>query len=91
MRKLALVFGNTVHAVSTVVAVFMGGLALGSWLFGRLADRSRKLLIIYIAIELGISLGGVAISLVLLPLLDSVYVGLHGAGLDSDSAPGLRF
>ncbi|MBW7996510.1 MAG: tetratricopeptide repeat protein [Candidatus Glassbacteria bacterium] len=81
MRKLTLVFGNTVHAVSTVVAVFMGGLALGSWLFGRWADRSEKLLRTYILIELGIAASGAAISLGLLPVLDSVYVGLHGMGL----------
>ena len=41
LRKLLLVFGSTVHAVSTVLTVFFGGLALGSWLFGRLIDRRR--------------------------------------------------
>ncbi len=83
MRKLALVFGNTVYAVSTVVAVFMGGLALGSWLFGRLADRSDKLLRLYVLIELGIAVLGVVISLGLLPVLDGVYTSLHSSGLDS--------
>ncbi len=83
MRKLVLVFGNTVTAVSTVVAVFMGGLALGSWLFGRLADRSDKLLRIYVLIELGIAAMGVVISLGLLPVLDGVYKYFHGLGLDS--------
>lgn len=39
LRKLLLVFGSTVHAVSTVLTVFFGGLAIGSWLFGRLIDR----------------------------------------------------
>jgi spermidine synthase len=41
LRKLLLVFGSTVHAVSTVLTVFFGGLALGSWLFGRLIDRQE--------------------------------------------------
>jgi len=83
MRKLALVFGNTVHAVSTVVAVFMGGLALGSWLFGRLADRGKRLLRLYVLIEAGIAVFGMTISLGLLPVLDTAYVFLHGVGLSS--------
>jgi len=39
LRKLLLVFGSTVHAVSTVLTVFFGGLALGSWWLGRAIDR----------------------------------------------------
>ena len=39
LRLLGLVFGVTVHAASTVLAAFMGGLALGSLVAGRLADR----------------------------------------------------
>ena len=41
-RLLTLVFGGTVYAISTVLAAFMGGLALGSLAFGRWADRSNK-------------------------------------------------
>ncbi len=33
-----LIFGSTVHAVSTVLTVFFIGLALGSWFFGRWID-----------------------------------------------------
>src|SRR5688500_3362532 len=39
MRLLGLVFGVTVHAATTVLAVFMAGLALGSFVAGRLSDR----------------------------------------------------
>src|SRR5688572_16867495 len=39
LRLLALVFGVTVHAASTVLAAFMAGLAVGSVVSGRLADR----------------------------------------------------
>lgn len=38
-RRLSLIFGSTTLAVSTVLAVYMGGLALGSALVGRWADR----------------------------------------------------
>src|SRR5262249_47417686 len=41
-RMLGLVFGATTLAVSTVLAAFMGGLALGSALAGKFAQRIRK-------------------------------------------------
>jgi spermidine synthase len=42
-RMLSLIFGHTVLAISTVLAVFMGGLALGSYLMGRWVDiRERR-------------------------------------------------
>lgn len=56
MRMLGLVFGATTLAVSTVLAAFMGGLALGSAVAGRLADRIRKPLSIYGWMEIGIAI-----------------------------------
>ena len=51
-RKLALVFGSTTLSVSSVLTAFMGGLALGSWLLGRrLADRVRRPIVAYAAVE----------------------------------------
>ncbi len=41
LRLLALVFGVTVYAASTVLASFMSGLAIGSLLAGRVAERTR--------------------------------------------------
>jgi len=40
VRMLGLIFGNTTYAVSTILAGFMAGLALGSWWFGKYIDRS---------------------------------------------------
>ncbi|OGX29360.1 MAG: hypothetical protein A3B78_01355 [Omnitrophica WOR_2 bacterium RIFCSPHIGHO2_02_FULL_67_20] len=70
LRKLLLVFGSTVHAVSTVLTVFFGGLALGSWLFGRLIDRRRldAGLRWYALLELGIGV----YAFVTLPLFDMI-------------------
>ncbi len=42
LRQLSLVFGVTVYAASTVLAVFMAGLAIGSLLAGRVAARVRR-------------------------------------------------
>ena len=41
-RELRLVFGSTTLAISTVLAAFMGGLGLGSYLAGRYADRHQE-------------------------------------------------
>ena len=55
-RMFTLVFGATVLAVSTVLAAFFAGLALGSWTFGRLIDRYGKPLLLYGLLEIGIGL-----------------------------------
>jgi len=60
VRILSVDFGTTVHAVSTVLTIFMAGLALGSWLFGRWVDRSRRPLLIYAGIEGGLALWALA-------------------------------
>ena len=52
-RKLALLFGVTAPAAATVVAVYMGGMALGSALGGRLADRlGARVVPLYVGLEL---------------------------------------
>jgi spermidine synthase len=74
MRKLGLVFGNTVYATSSVLTAFMGGLALGSFLIGRLADRSRNLFRLYALLELGIGLSVVLLMFFFLRVMDGIYV-----------------
>jgi spermidine synthase len=51
LRILALTFGVTNHAITTVLASFMAGLALGSALAGRIADRIRHPLRAYVLVE----------------------------------------
>lgn len=55
-RMLGTVFGNTVLAASTVVSSFMLGLALGSVVLGRWADRCRRPLALYGQLEIGVGL-----------------------------------
>ncbi|HTV00402.1 MAG TPA: fused MFS/spermidine synthase, partial [Luteitalea sp.] len=54
LRLLSVVFGVTAYAASTVLASFMCGLAVGSVLAGRLADRTRDPLRWFGLVELGI-------------------------------------
>jgi spermidine synthase len=51
-RQLVLVFGNTTQAVSAILAGFFGGMAIGSAVGGRIADRVRAPLRLYGLIEL---------------------------------------
>lgn len=45
VRILSVSFGTTIYAISTVLTIFMAGLALGSYLFGRWIDHwTRPLL-----------------------------------------------
>src|SRR6058998_2104767 len=56
MRQLILVFGSTTYAVSAVLSAFMLGLALGSFGFGRAADRGANLVRLYGLLEIGVGL-----------------------------------
>jgi spermidine synthase len=60
-RMLTQIFGNTTHAIATVLSAFMGGLALGSYVLGRLADTPRNAFLIYGMLEGGIGVYGLAI------------------------------
>ncbi|OGP50298.1 MAG: hypothetical protein A2Y79_00980 [Deltaproteobacteria bacterium RBG_13_43_22] len=51
LRMLILIFGSTTLAVSTVLTSFMGGLALGSYWFGRTMDRKKNPLLYYGLLE----------------------------------------
>ncbi len=73
MRSLSLVFGGSHLAVTVVLSVYMGGLALGSRLFGRRADAATRPLRLYGLLELGIA----AFALVFMALM-RVYPVAYG-------------
>ncbi len=60
-RMLGLVFGATTFAVSTVLAAFMGGLALGSAWAGRIGPKIKRPLIAYGLLEIGVAVYGLAV------------------------------
>lgn len=71
-RMLGLVFGATTLAVSTVLAAFMGGLALGSALAGKLAQKIKKPLRVYGLMEILIALYALMVPL-LFRGIDHIY------------------
>lgn len=42
VRQLSVIFGVTTYAISTTLAAFFTGLALGAWLCGRWIERSKR-------------------------------------------------
>src|SRR3712207_1577960 len=66
-RQLVLVFGNTTQAVSAILTGFFGGMAIGSVIGGRIADRVRSPLRMYGVLE---------IALVVVVLLTPLTFGL---------------
>jgi spermidine synthase len=75
VRLLGLVFGVSSFAVATVVAVFLLGLGLGSYVFGRWSERARDPLRIYLYVELGIAATSLVAYLVIetLPVYRYLY------------------
>ncbi len=51
-RMLIVVVGNSMAAAALIIAVFMGGLGLGSWIGGRFFGHRRPSLLPYVGLEL---------------------------------------
>src|SRR5262245_1840475 len=80
-KQLAYLLGNSTHAVATVVAAFLGGLALGARFLGAPLARRGHGGQVYAILELGVGLLGL-LSLPVLrgldPLIGELYRALGG-------------
>ncbi len=80
-RLLGNVIGNTHFSITVVVSVFMGGLALGSVIGGRLADKSRNPLRLYGILILCVGAGCLLVPAAVIlarPLLGRLYTSYDG-------------
>ena len=77
-REFALVFGTSELAVATVLAAYMGGLALGAWLVERWLPRISRPVLVYAGLELGIAIGAVLIVPALLLASRALLVAWFG-------------
>jgi predicted membrane-bound spermidine synthase/tetratricopeptide (TPR) repeat protein len=55
---LSQIFGNTTYAIATVLSAFMAGLAIGSYWFGKIADRGKNDFLLYGLLEAGVGVYG---------------------------------
>lgn len=75
-RMLMHVFGSTAVALGTVLAAFMTGMAIGSWLIGKAADKSSNCLRLYAFLEIGLALAAL-VSHILLSRIGPAHLALH--------------
>src|SRR3990167_1718531 len=73
-RLFVLIFGSTTNSIVAVIAAFLGGLAVGSLIFGKITDRlsQQNLLKTYSLLELGIGASAL-LSLFLIPKIRFLY------------------
>ena len=75
-KSLGLIFGHTVYAISTVLAVFMAGLAVGSAYIGRWGQNHAKPISLYAQLELLVAATG-ALSLAGLTAVRWLYLAMY--------------
>ncbi|MEC9374484.1 MAG: fused MFS/spermidine synthase [Planctomycetota bacterium] len=81
-RMLSLQMGSTAYALATILTVFMGGLALGSFLGGRFSGRIRNPLLFYGALEVFIGVYVLVVPLLIdaiQPAMAHVYQNYYGS------------
>jgi len=91
-RMLIRVFGTTLEATSTVLAVFMGGLALGAILAGKKADGLKNPLKIYAGLELLVAFSALAATFLMagLPALIAPLLPAGGTAGAAAAVPLIR-
>ena len=77
-RQFRMIFGASTFATAAVLAIFMGGLGVGSAILGRRADAHAKPLVFYGNLELLIALSAAA-SQLLLWLVAKIYFATGGS------------
>ena len=88
-RQFAIVFGTSELAVATVLAAYMGGLALGAWLAERFLPRVTRPVFTYAVLEIGIGASAIFAVPALLWVANTALSALFGnqpAPPDSDHA-----
>ncbi len=75
-KALGLIFGHTVYAIATVIAVFMAGLAAGSAYIGPWSEHRSEPVVLYAWIEFLVAATG-AFSLAGLAGVRSLYVAVY--------------
>ena len=77
LREFRLIFGASTAATAAVLGIFMGGLGVGSWFFGRRVERALRPLGLYARLEFGIAVAA-AMTPFLVTLVRALYTTLGG-------------
>jgi len=91
IRSLEILFGSSTSAVATVLAVYMGGLAVGAAFLSRISDRFRvHPFLIYSGLEVGIAVCAVILPY-LFPLAGQLYGDNYSVDGPNTAGTALRF
>ena len=82
-RYLKLFLGHASYGQVLTLCIYMGGLAIGSFVAGKMVEKVRRPLLGYAAVELAIGIGGL--------IYHPLYNLLTGFFFDSDWVAGLGF
>jgi spermidine synthase len=77
VRMLTRYLGSTTSATATVLAIFMGGLALGAYQGGKIADKIKQQLYGYVLLEISIALIGILCSFAIISVCGGLYINLY--------------
>jgi spermidine synthase len=77
LREFRLIFGASTAASAAVLAIFIGGLGLGGWVFGPRVDRHPRPLLFYSTLELVVALAA-ACTPFLLDAARALYLAMGG-------------
>lgn len=86
LRQFAILLGTSEQALAVILASYMGGLAIGSWVASKKLDRIRRPVWAYGVLEAGIAACAIAMPLGL-ALVGQLQVALFG-GADQPPAAG---
>jgi len=70
IQLLSMVYGGSTYSYAVLLGAFLGGLSIGSFIFGRLSDRINDSLIMLAWIEIGIGVS----SLLVLPMFEKLDI-----------------
>ncbi|MBR2271333.1 MAG: fused MFS/spermidine synthase [Fibrobacter sp.] len=85
-RYLKLFLGHSSYGQVLTLCIYMGGLAIGSFVAGKQVERVKRPLLGYAAVELGIGIGGIIYHPLYIWLTDYFYDSNFVAGLSSRGA-----
>jgi spermidine synthase len=75
VRQATLIFGVSIFAYSTVLTAYMGGMAIGNYIFGKRADKTENLPQVFAYLNIGLAVTGV-LAFYLLSGLRATYASL---------------
>ena len=89
-RYLKLFLGHSSYGQVLTLCIYMGGLAIGSFVAGKLVERVKRPLLGYAAVELAIGIGGLIYHPMYIWITDYFYDSNFVAGLSSRGAEILK-